>query len=98
MRSLKLLVIVLGILIIAAVATIMVTLVNRSSGGAGEGAGEKPWARVLQVPAGASIRGFRLDGDRLVIHLAVPGKPDELRILDLARGRPIGAVRLKNAN
>jgi len=92
MRSLKLLVIVLGILIIAAVVTIMVTLVNRSGGGAGD----KPWAQTLQVPAGATIRGFRLDGDRLVIRLAVPGKPDELRILDLTRGRQIGAVTLKS--
>jgi len=91
MRSLKLLVIVLGILIIAAVATIMVTLVNRSTGGA-DG---KPWAHALQIPAGATIRDYRLDGDRLVIRLAVPGKPDELRILDLARGRQTGAVTLK---
>ena len=91
MRSLKLLVIVLGILIVAAVVTIMVTLVNRSTGGAGD----KPWARTLEVPAGTSIRDFRLAGDRLVIRLAVPGKPDELRILDLSRGRPIGAITVK---
>lgn len=95
MRSLKLLVIVLGILIVAAVATIMVTLVNRSGDGKGGGAGDKPWAQTLQVPAGATIAGFRLDGDRLVIRLAVPGKPDELRILDLTRGRQIGTVTLK---
>lgn len=93
MRSLKLLVVVLGILIIAAVVTIMVTLVNR----AGSGASGKPWAQTLQVPAGASIRDFRLDGDRLVIRLAVPGKPDELRVIDLARGRQTGAIMLKNA-
>lgn len=95
MRSLKLLVIVLGILIVAAVATIVVTLANRSGGSAGQGAGEKPWARVLDVPSGASIRDYRLDGDRLVIRLAIPGKPDELRILDLARGRPIGTITVK---
>jgi hypothetical protein len=90
MRSLKLLVIVLGILIIAAVATIMITLVNRAGGGS-----DAPWARTLQVPAEATIRDYRLDGDRLVIRLAVPGKPDEFRILDLTRGRPVGAVTLK---
>lgn len=95
MRSLKLLVIVLGILIIAAVATIMVTLVNRSGEGKRGGADGKPWAHALQIPAGATIRDYRLDGDRLVIRLAVPGKPDELRILDLARGRQTGAVTLK---
>jgi hypothetical protein len=93
MRSLKLLVVVLGILIIAAVATIMVTLVNR----AGSGSSDKPWAQALEVPAGASIRDFRLDGDRLVIRLAVPGKPDELRVIDLARGRQTGAITFKNA-
>lgn len=91
MRSLKFLVVVLGILIIAAVATIVVTLANR----AGTGGSEKPWARTLQIPAGAAIRDYRLDGDRLVIRLAVPGKPDELRILDLARGRQTGAVTLE---
>jgi hypothetical protein len=93
MRSLKLLVIVLGILIIAAVATIMVTLVNRAGGGASS---DKPWAQTLEVPAGATIQDYRLDGDRLVIRLSVPGKPDELRILDLSRGRQIGAVTLKS--
>ena len=91
MRSLKLLVIVLGILIVAAVVTIMVTLVNRST----SSAGDKPWAQALEVPAGASIRDFRLAGDRLVIRLAVPGKPDELRIFDLSGGRPIGAITVK---
>jgi hypothetical protein len=92
MRSLKLLVIVLGILIIAAVATIMVTLVNRSTGGSDR----KPWAHALQIPAGATVRDYRLDGDRLVIRLAVPGKPDEFRILDLARGRQTGTVTFKS--
>jgi len=91
MRSLKLLVIVLGLLIVAAVATIMVTLANRSGGGAGG----TPWAHAVQIPAGATIRDYRLDGDRLVIRLAVPGRPDELRILDLARGRQTGAVTLE---
>jgi Family of unknown function (DUF6476) len=91
MRSLKLVVIVLGILIVAAFATVIVTLVVR----AGSAAGDKPWARALDVPAGATIRDYRLDGDRLVIRLAVPGKPDELRVFDLSRGRPTGAITLK---
>jgi hypothetical protein len=93
MRTLKVLVIVMGILIVAAVVTIAVALVDR----AGDAASGKAWARALLAPAGATIRDYRLDGDRLVIRLAVPGKPDALHIIDLARGRPIGVVTIRNA-
>jgi len=92
MRALKVLVISMGVLIVAAVATIAVTLVDR----AGEEARRMAWTAALTAPAGAAIRDYRLSGDRLAIRLTRPGQPDELRIVDLANGRQIGSITVKN--
>ena len=93
MRALKVLVIGMGVLIVAAVATIAFTLVDR----AGETVGGKPWTSNLIVPPGAAIRDFRLAGERLVVRLSRPGLPDQLRVIDLASGRQIGVITMKNA-
>ena len=92
MRALKVLVATMGVLILAAIVAIVITLSNRS---ARIGA-DKPWARTLSLPAGAGIKDYRLDGERLVIRISRPGTKDRLVILRLDTGAVIGTVTLSN--
>lgn len=93
MRALKVLVVTMGVLILAAIVAIVIALSNRTSR---SGAG-KPWAQALALPAGAAIKDFRLDGERLVIRIGQPGRGDRLVILRLDTGAVIGTVTISNA-
>jgi len=92
MRALKVSIAVMGGLILAIIVTIVVTLYNRT-GGAPSGA---PWVSALAAPAGAAIKDFRLDGDRLAVRVGRAGGGDTLYLIDLRRGDVIGTVKLKN--
>ena len=92
MRALKVLVATMGVLILAAIVAIVITLSNRTSR---SGAG-KPWARAITLLAGATLKDFRLDGERLVIRTSRPGKGDRLLILHLDTGAVIGTVTISN--
>ncbi len=92
MRALKVLVATMGVLILAAIVAIVIALSNRSSR-LGSG---KPWARALALPAGAIIKDYRLDGERLAIRAGLPGQRDRLVILRLDSGAVIGTVTITN--
>jgi hypothetical protein len=91
MRALKFLVIGMGVLIVAAVITIVVALYNRA---AAPGAG-KAWRAEIAL-AGGAIRDYRLDGDRLVVRAGAPGKPDMLYVIHLPSGAVLGTVTIQN--
>lgn len=92
MRALKVLVATMGVLILAAIVAIVIALSNRASlTGAG-----KPWTHALSLPAGATFKDFRLDGERLVIRTSRPGQEDRLLILRLDTGAVIGTVTITN--
>jgi len=93
MRALKVLVATMGVLILAAIVAIVITLSNRS---AKMGSG-KPWTRALALPAGTALKDFRLSGDRLVVRTSRPGQRDRLLILRLDTGAVIGTVTITNA-
>ena len=88
MAALKALVIGMGVLIIAGVAVIAVTLINRISPAAG------PIASVLlQEPAGTRILGTALAPDRLAVTLGGAG-PDHVVLIDTKAGHILGRVDL----
>ena len=82
MRALKAAVIVMGVLIVAGVATIVVTIVQRM-------AGPSVPATALQAavsePAGSHIAGASLSGERLAVQLQ-GGGPDRVVVLDTRNG------------
>jgi hypothetical protein len=104
MRGLKFLVIVMGVLIVAGLATIAVTIVHRL--GIGKPA-ERPVAdaaaepnageRRLVLPAGAHIAGMAIGDGRLVLRLQGPGTEERLWSIDLATGRSLGSILLESA-
>lgn len=97
MRTLKLLVIGMGILIVGATAALVIVIVHR----AGQLSAGPPSAAAqpIAVPAGFRVVATELSGDRLVVRLEghEPGMSgDEVRllILDLDRNNAPRTVRL----
>jgi len=87
MRALQAAVIVMGVLIVAGVAVLGVTIVRRLSVPA---AGQ---AAVLDEPAGTRMAGVSGAGDRVAL-LLQGGGPDRVVLLDPRSGRVVGRVAL----
>ena len=85
------LVAVMGVLIIAGVAVVGVTLLHRAGVGA---AGALPGDVVLDEPAGTRLVGVAALGDRLAVALT-GGGPDRVAIVDLRRGAAVSHVSLR---
>lgn len=82
----------MGILIVAGVTVIVVTMVQRMSSLSGPNASVQ--ALVLDEPAGSRIASASMGAaDRLTIQLG-GGGPDRVLIVDLKSGRVIGRVAL----
>lgn len=96
MRALKVIVVVLGIAVLAAFATLVALIVNRAGRGGDEaaGAGARPpihasWGRVmLDQPAGTRIQSVTASGNLIVLQLYTlsPGQDERLVVLDPATG------------
>ncbi len=91
MRALQAAVIVMGVMIVAGVATIMVTIASRMSGG---GAGGAMVQTVLaDEPAGTRIAGASLAADRVAVQLQ-GGGPDRVVVIETRNGRVIAKIAL----
>ena len=86
--GLKALVIGMGVLIVAGVAIVLVTIVNRSV--APKATDEMRW----QLPEGAEIRDWRVAGDDLVVRLEQDGAA-LFWTFDRRSGQRLGEVRLE---
>jgi hypothetical protein len=104
MRGLKFLVVAMGVLILAGLATIAVTIVHRM--GAGKAA-ERPVApsagswgeggKRLALPAGSRVAGMAIAEGRLVLRLEGPGAEQRLLLVDLATGASLGSILLDSS-
>jgi len=98
MRTLKFLVIVMAVLIIAAVAVIVVTLFNRASGPSyrvGQPIPELPLPLAPEnMAAGSRIVAMTASGDRLAVHVRDGAGADQIILVDLRAGVPISRLTL----
>ncbi len=95
MRGLKALVIGMGVLIAAGLVVVVVTLANRA-GQLGETVGQAGFGTVgLGLPAGSEIVAIAPAGDRLAIHVRVPGEGDRVLFIDPASGATKGRLTLE---
>ena len=90
MRTLKAAVIVMGVLIVAGVITIAVTIAQRLGGG---GTPAHAVAAVLDEPAGTRIAQIAALPDRLVLSLQ-GGGADRVVVLDLRSGTVVARAGL----
>jgi hypothetical protein len=98
MRALKILVVVMGVMIIAGVATLIVVIAGRVSRNTPGPAPPPPFAASpIELPSGARIETISAAGDRLVIYLVLPDGNRQLVIIDLATGRHLGTIPLRTA-
>jgi hypothetical protein len=97
MRALKVIVVVLGIAVLAAFATLVAVIVTRAGRGGDDeaaGAGARPpvhasWGRtMLDQPAGTRIQSVTASGNLIVLQLYTlsPGQDERLVVLDPATG------------
>lgn len=98
-RNLKFVVVALGVLLFAGLATIIGRIIYLASGGAkqpvvaesaiGDGLS-------MQLPVGAEVRSISLSGQRLAVHYAVGGT-DGIAIIDLRTGKPLASVDIERS-
>ncbi len=87
MRVLKAAVIVMGVLIVAGVATIIVTIVQRTTGGVSV-PGSVMQQELVDEPDGTHIAGVSMGTDKVAVQLQ-GGGPDRLLVLDARTGRVV---------
>ncbi len=96
MRSLKILVVVMGLLLVAGGAALIAGIVWRVNHGpirlptvVG------PHDTAIDLPPGAVIEATDIAGDRMVLRLGLPGGNKEMLIIDLRSGTRIATIDLK---
>ena len=94
MRGLKILVIVMGVLLVAGVAGLVVALATRMS--------HRPPAPAaafsappIMLPHGSKIESMRVGADRIVLQIDLADGSVQLLVIDLATGRQLGTIPLR---
>ncbi len=88
MAALKVLVVVMGVLIVIGVAVLIYGLATRLDGP------RTAFEGRLVLPPEAKIVDMTASGDRLVLRVALPDRSERLIVVDLVRGRQLGALEL----
>ena len=98
MRALKILVAVMGVMLVAGVATLIVTIAGRMPPRQASATPPPPFvAAPIEVPAGARVETIGVGSDRLVLVLVLLDGERQLAIIDLATGRRVGTIPLRPA-
>ena len=104
MRSLKVLVVVMGVLLVAGIIALGFAVQYRTNhprepqpvtGPAGIGPAGAANATTLDLPQGAKVVGAEASGDRLVVRVDLSTGGEELIIVNLATGAPVATVTLR---
>ncbi len=104
MQALKTLVIVLGVMIVAAIAVIGVTIYHRATNlvnspvpPPAKPAPEPGFGRVaLDLPPGSRVVEMTAEGDRLILRLRLADGGRWILILDMATGKRLGTFELRD--
>jgi len=95
LRGLKTLVVVMGVMLVAGVAILVVAMATRVSQ---TRPAVMPFAAPpLDLPAGARIESMSVGGDRLVVDVVLSDGGRQLLVIDLATGRRLGVIPLHAA-
>ena len=90
MRALKALVIGMGVLIVAGLATVVVTIANRTLD-----TDRPPTEAAFALPDGAAVLETALDGDRVALRLRLADGTTAIHVFDLATGRRVAVARIE---
>jgi hypothetical protein len=95
LRVLVALVIFMGVLIVAGVIVVVVTIVNRlgAPDAADNAAAVGGFAAAdVPIPAGCEVVEARADGNRLVLRLGTGARCQQALVVDLATGKVVGRL------
>jgi len=93
MRALKILVVAMGVMIVAGVAALIVVIAGRLSHPAVPPIAAAP----IEVPPGARIEAMSTGPERLVLDLVLADGERQLVIIELASGRRLATIPLREA-
>jgi uncharacterized protein DUF6476 len=96
-RALKILVAVMTMLLIAGIAALAVGITGKLSHRPPALPAEMVTAPPITLPHGASIERMSTGPDRIVLEILLADGSAELVVIDLATGRLVGMVPLKEA-
>ena len=99
-QTLKFLVIFMGILIIAGIAIIGVTIANRatSTADSAPAAAASAFGSIaLGLPQGSTVIGTEATDTRLILTVQLPGGGERVIVLDIATGAQLGTVDVTGA-
>ena len=95
MRSLKILVAVMGVMLIGGFGLLVAVVIGRVSHG---GSPRRSFAATtIDIPRGARIEAMTVGTDRLVLELVLPQGGRQLVVVDLATGARLGTIELRAA-
>ena len=94
MRTLKVLVVVMGIMLIGGSAVLVAVIAGRLSH---KGGTPRSFAAALDIPRGARIEAMAAGADRLVLAMVLPEGGRQLLVIDLTTGTRVGTVELRAA-
>lgn len=96
MRTLKILVVVMGIMLVGGFAILVAVIAGRvANKQAAAPSGAAFVASPIDLPADARIEAIGVGADRLVLHLALPDGNRELVVIDLTSGKRLGTIPLR---
>lgn len=97
MRSLKVLVITMGVLLVLGVIALAIAVTHRIDHprAAVPATPLGPTTSTLALPAGGRVVGAEASGDRLVVRVELAAGGEELVVVNLATGMPISTVMLR---
>jgi hypothetical protein len=98
MRSLNVLVVVMGVLIIIGFAALIAGIAGKLSRDRPGPSVERPFAATaVDIPRGARIEAMTTAQNRLILDLALPEGEHQLVVIDLATGARLGTIALRPA-
>ena len=97
LRTLKILVAVMGVLLVGGVAALVIALAGRASR---IGSTAAPFAAVpveipVEIPAGARIETIGTGTDRAVLDLVLSDGSRQLLVIELTTGRTLGRIPVR---
>ncbi|HEY5609291.1 MAG TPA: hypothetical protein VIM38_13250 [Alphaproteobacteria bacterium] len=98
MRTLKVVVIALGVLIVAAIAALVLKIADTAAPSGAPSRVERTYApSTVEIPRGAEVIATEVAGERLVLHVRLENGDLRFIVVNLSTGKEIGSVDIREA-
>src|SRR4051812_32685091 len=98
MRTLKVVVIALGVLIVAATAALVLKIADTAAPSGVASRVERTYApSTVEIPRGAAVIATEIAGERLGLHVRLENGDLRFIVVSLSTGKEIGSVDIREA-